>query len=140
MATIRPALPNNAGQITGIRVRTWQATYRGDLPDAFLDSLDASRREEMWRHAIDHGSPVTATFVAEDANGNANGDDTVRISGFCHAGPARDVVDQTVREIYALYVDPTTQDHGVGTALMGATTVWMRSTGYEREGDARCCG
>jgi len=49
MVTIRPALPNDAGQIAGIQVRTWQATYRGDLPDAFLDSLDASRREEMCR-------------------------------------------------------------------------------------------
>ncbi len=112
---IRRVRLTDAPSIADIHVRTWQATYRGDLPDVSLDSLDASRREEMWRHAIDHGSPVAATFVAEDSNGN----DTVRISGFCHAGPGRDVVDQTAGEIYALYVDPTAQDYGVGAVLMG---------------------
>jgi hypothetical protein len=43
--TVRPARPDDALPVAGVHVRSWQAAYRGLLPDDYLDGL---RAEERW--------------------------------------------------------------------------------------------
>ena len=46
---IRPATSGDAPGIARVQVLTWQQTYRGILPDPFLDGLDVERSAESWR-------------------------------------------------------------------------------------------
>ena len=54
---IRPALPSDARAIADLHVRSWQSTYRGIVPDAYLDALSIDERETLLRESIPRGSP-----------------------------------------------------------------------------------
>jgi hypothetical protein len=41
MITLRPATVADAAAISHIHVESWRTTYRGVVPDAFLDALSA---------------------------------------------------------------------------------------------------
>jgi hypothetical protein len=47
-ATIRPATAEDAAGIAAVHVRSWQVAYRGQLPDALLDSLSVDQRTRWW--------------------------------------------------------------------------------------------
>jgi hypothetical protein len=40
---VRPATPDDADAIASVHVRSWQAAYRGIVPDAMLDALSIQR-------------------------------------------------------------------------------------------------
>src|SRR5579884_4130927 len=50
--SIRPARPEDAGQIARLDVETWRTTYPGMLADAYLAGLSAGRREPGWAAVI----------------------------------------------------------------------------------------
>ena len=84
--------------------------YRGQIPDAILDSIDASSRAVFWHEAL---SAPHNIFVAELGSTTA---------GFCSLIPSRDndADSSTVAEIAALYVRPQQWRHGFGHALCSA--------------------
>jgi RimJ/RimL family protein N-acetyltransferase len=104
---IRPAQITDAAAIGAIHVETWRAAYRGQVPDAVLDTLDANRSAAFWQKQIDAGASV---FVAEN--------DGVVI-GFCDLIPSRDkdANPKEVAEIAAIYVHPHHWRKGAGRAL-----------------------
>ena len=110
---VRTATTADALAVETVRIRGWQAAYRGIVSDAFLDGLviDAERRARMIT------SGQATTLVAED----------VGVLGMAVCGPARDGED--AMELYALYVDPGCWRTGVGTALLaaceGVTVLWV---------------
>ncbi|MCW2708664.1 MAG: acetyltransferase [Frankiales bacterium] len=110
---VRTATTADALAVETVRIRGWQAAYRGIVSDAFLDGLviDAERRARMIT------SGQATTLVAED----------VGVLGMAVCGPARDGEDAV--ELYALYVDPGCWRTGVGTALLaaceGVTVLWV---------------
>lgn len=110
---VRTATTADALAVETVRIRGWQAAYRGIVSDAFLDGLviDAERRARMIT------SGQATTLVAED----------VGVLGMAVCGPARDGEDAL--ELYALYVDPGCWRTGVGTALVaaceGVTVLWV---------------
>jgi len=56
---IRLATLSDVDEIARLHVKAWQSVYRGQMPDAYLDGLDSSKRTVMWSKAI----AVPATFV-----------------------------------------------------------------------------
>jgi L-amino acid N-acyltransferase YncA len=90
---MRQGHTGDAEQIALVHIRTWQTAYRGQLPSAFLDSLDSDlpRRSGMWAAHISKDPPL---LVAE-----VDG----RVVGFVSYGPSRDddAGDQ-VAELYAI--------------------------------------
>ncbi len=104
---IRPATPSDAGTIARIHVATWQAAYRGLIPDPVLDALDVESRVAFWERLL---SVTHDTFVAESGSG---------IIGFCSLIPSRDG-DAAVAEIAALYVAPAHWRQGAGRTLCSA--------------------
>src|ERR1700694_1830010 len=52
---IRQARPEDARAIARVHIKSWQQAYRGQLPDSFLEALDASfeRRTTLWAEQID---------------------------------------------------------------------------------------
>lgn len=120
---VRDATPDDARAVAEVHVRTWQAAYRGLVPDDYLDRLSVERRETGWRDTLSAELPEVFTLVAE-----ADG----RVVGFAGGGPSRDEdVDDTTGELYAIYALPEWWGTEVGAALLEDAITRLR-TGYAR--------
>jgi hypothetical protein len=53
-ATVRPAVAKDADAIARLHILTWQAAYRAQIPDSYLDGLsdEIPVRAEFWRNHI----------------------------------------------------------------------------------------
>ncbi len=120
---VRRAVPADAPAIADIHVRSWQAAYRGLMPDDLLDGLSVADREARWTEAIAGRGGEGAVFVAEQDG---------RLTGFCGASePSRDDdAAPDVAEIGAIYVDPELFRAGAGQALMDAALAHLESAGW----------
>jgi len=114
---LRSAERRDARAIAGVHVRSWRAGYRGIIADDVLDSLSLRERERSWQGWLSNGR--SATIVAQSQG---------RLVGFATIswpeGPRA-----SVREIAALYVEPTMMRRGVGSALLSAAIEAARSDG-----------
>ena len=122
--TIREAAPADAQEVATIHVRTWQHAYRGQLPDALLDSLSVERRA-AWRTQHLSNLPAKAhSLVAVDGES---------ILGFCDVGTSREAgATEQDGELYAIYVAPDAMGKGVGSALMSEALDALRAEGFTR--------
>ena len=109
--TIRKATPDDAGDIAGVHVRSWQEAYAGIVPEAHLRSLDPGRYAERWRAMLEAGpADHVVTHVALSDG---------RVVGFVSYGPSRDEdARRGEREIYSIYLDPGTWGRGVARDLL----------------------
>lgn len=104
---LRDARPEDAAEVAGVHVRSWQAAYRGLLPDEYLDGLRPEDRAGRYTFHL-AGPDHPATVLALDEG---------RIRGFATTGPARGD-GETAGAIYALYVDPDAWRRGIGRLLI----------------------
>src|SRR5262245_35529915 len=120
---IRQAAPGDARRIAEIHVAGWRAAYRGQMPDALLDSLSVEERASRWREAIEAPpNPGVRTFVIEQ--------DGV-ITGFASTGPDRGPdPGADLAELYAIYLDPSSWGSGQGRALLAAALDDLRDRGF----------
>jgi GNAT superfamily N-acetyltransferase len=122
---IRRALADDALGVATVHVRSWQAAYRGLMPDVYLDELDVERRRAGWERTIAETEwPRSGTLVATEANGN--------VVGFANIGPARDGDGDplVIGELAAIYLLPEAWGSGVGRRLMLAAVNVLRDAGY----------
>lgn len=119
---VRRARLRDAPGIAVVHVATWQSTYAGILPPAYLAGLSVPRLAQFYGRAIAAGAGV---FVAaEDA---ADGETGVR--GFATAGRARSPLADG--EVETLYVLDDWRDQGLGRRLLTATGGWLHARGCE---------
>lgn len=117
---LRPAEPNDAMDVARVHVRSWQAGYRGLLPDAYLDGLRPEDRAARYNFASENvRDPVTIVAV-----------DDGMIRGFATTSPARDLDVPEDGELCALYVDPEWWARGMGKALIAAARQRLSETGF----------
>ena len=123
-ARIRAATPEDARPVAEVHVTSWRHTYRGLVPDDYLDRLSVDDRESMWLGAFADPDPKSGALVAE--NGGL-------VVGFASFGPSRDegVADGT-GEVPAVYVEPSSLGTGVGRELFEGVTRSLRDAGYTR--------
>jgi ribosomal protein S18 acetylase RimI-like enzyme len=106
-------------EVARVHVRSWQAGYRGLLPDAYLDGLraeDRAARYTFGRPAAD--GPATIVAVLDK-----------QIRGFATVGRAADSPPQT-GELLALYVDPSCWRIGVGRRLISEARRSLTERGF----------
>ncbi|MBC8069639.1 MAG: GNAT family N-acetyltransferase [Deltaproteobacteria bacterium] len=109
---IRTATASDADEIARLHVKTWQAAYRGHMPDAHLGGLDPSKRAAMWSKAIQQADTVVLVAGAGEA-----------LVGVCSLLASRDTdAAPHVGEIAAIYVDPSLWRSGIGRSLVDAAT------------------
>lgn len=119
MVTVRPARPDDAPSVAGVHVRSWQAAYRGLLPDGYLDGLRPEER--MARYNLGSADPdAPRTVVAVDAG---------VLSGFASTGPCGEGAPG-VGELHALYVDPPWWGAGIGRTLIEEARSRMGQQGF----------
>jgi len=107
---IRPSRQTDAGGIARVYVQTWQDTYRGILPDGYLDAMTVPGFARSFFQDLQNSRVIS--FVAEKKENE--------IVGFVTGG------DESQRdwiysgEIYTLYVLKDCQRQGVGLKLVSA--------------------
>lgn len=120
-ATIHYAQLGDADPIGAIQVRAWQATYRGVMPDAYLDELNADDRAAYWRRQVLALLPGQRLKVIVD--------DGI-VVGFAAAGPETDGRAAGIGELYAINLDPQVWGRGLGRALLRDMTAELVTLGY----------
>jgi GNAT superfamily N-acetyltransferase len=108
--------------IATVAVLGWRATYRGLMPDDFLDGLSIDAREAAWGEMLERDTDGgTPTWVAERGG---------RTVGFVSSGPPRDAdMALPTAEVYALYVLPEHWRTGVGRRLLAIAVEHWRALG-----------
>lgn len=106
--------------VARVHVRSWQAGYRGLLPDAYLDGLRAEERAQRYRFESDNVREPATVVAIEDG----------MICGFVTTAPARDSDTPAHGEVFALYVDPEWWGRGFGAALIFAAQTRLVDAGF----------
>lgn len=119
MTTIRQATVEDAAAIGRVAVRAWQAAYRGQMPDGYLDGLRAEDRAEGWARGLARDRSGDPVLVAEDDGA---------VVGFAAVGPAEEPAG--FGQLYAINVDPDHWGSGVGWALLAAAQAALARLGY----------
>jgi GNAT superfamily N-acetyltransferase len=135
---LRPAEPDDAMAVARVHVRSWQAAYRGLLPDDYLDQLRPEDRAGRYDFAtLDPQKPdrqKPQTIVAAEEG---------RILGFATTAPSRDPDLTDHGELFALYVDPEHWGRRIGVGLVQAARARLFELGFRHavlwvmEGNAR---
>jgi ribosomal protein S18 acetylase RimI-like enzyme len=127
---IREATVEDAQAIATIHVDSWQAAYRGILPEAYLANLAVTQRREAWRKSIIAGRPrVLVAHAGAHADADAHADET--LLGWVAFGDSRDGdKDHRWAEVETLYIAPAFWRKGVGKRLIDAARHALQSAGY----------
>ena len=122
MFLIRRADIHDAAGIGRVHAESWRATYRGIVPDEYLDAIDVAEWSERQRRRLAEAPDGVASLVAE-----AEG----RIVGWAVGGPNRESEPELAGELYAIYLLPGHQRRGTGLKLTAATVRCLMDGGME---------
>lgn len=119
---IRVASPSDAEAIASLHLASWQAAYRGIVPDGFLTGITFDNRVTRWQRALSPAeSPPTETILAVDLE---------KVQGVCSFGPRRRPESTGIGEVYALHVEPTSRRRGIGKLLLDDTLRRLAIRGF----------
>jgi GNAT superfamily N-acetyltransferase len=118
---IRKATSGDVFDIAETHVLSWRNTYKGMVPDDYLEGLSIPVLAERWAERL--FSSVGATFVAEQHD---------RVVGFADFGPCRDNDKDPHRagELYAIYLRPEAKGAGAGRLLFAQGQEWLGKRGF----------
>jgi GNAT superfamily N-acetyltransferase len=121
-----PDAPEDIVSIAEIRIRSWQAAYRGIVPQEFLDALRPA--DEVARRLRNPRPPASQHNFLAERDGRA--------VGWAAIGPYREDGDvpspgPRAGEVYAIYVHPDEWGGGVGRALMERMLAELHATGHD---------
>jgi GNAT superfamily N-acetyltransferase len=118
---IRRAEPDDAMPVAWVHVRSWQAAYRGLLPDDYLNAILPEERAQYYDFAsVDPAKPRTIVALEDGV-----------VLGFASTAPSRDADLPGFGELVALYVDPAHWGRGMGVALVAAAREQLVAMGFK---------
>ncbi len=124
-AMIRRADAEDAAAVARLHARSWQATYRGLIPDEIIDRVvgGESTRAERLRELFADTDNERRGWVATCLNA---------VVGMAISCPSHDpdASDRT-GEIEAIYLDPDFTGMGIGRSLFQHATNDLREQGFE---------
>jgi len=113
-------MPTDAPAIAEVRVNAWRATYRGMIPDSYLDAMKVEDSAALWDKVLSAAPNTTSTFVAE-----ADG----RVVGFASGMLKPEAKLGFDAELTGIYVVRDAQGAGIGKRLVAAVAAAQRSHG-----------
>lgn len=122
MVLIRRADVGDAAGIGKVHAESWQTTYRGIVPDTFLDTIDADEWSERQRRNLAEAPEDVVSFVAEVEG---------QIVGWAVGGPNREPKLHHAGELYAIYLLSGHQRKGIGLELTVATARSLADAGMD---------
>jgi GNAT superfamily N-acetyltransferase len=115
--SVRPARPADVAAIVEVARRAWTKGFEGVVPpDVMPDAEEMAA--QIGRYLTQSGEPVTVAVAELDR----------QLRGYVTFGPARDA--ETVGEVYALYVDPSSWRRGAGRALVDHALGRLAESGF----------
>ena len=114
---IRRANATDASAIAKVRIDSWRTTYRGLIPDAYLDAMQVEASTALWDRVLTAGPNTTCVFIAEHEA------DVVGFSCGTLLEPAKLGFDS---ELAAVYLRREFQRAGLGRRLVGAVAEALR--------------
>jgi GNAT superfamily N-acetyltransferase len=123
MSEIRKATSGDAAGIATVHVASWKETYRGMVPNEFLNNLSIQRRTAQWENSLsDPAHTYHRTFVAVMDG---------QIVGFANYGYGIETASDFRGELFALYLLKSAQGRGIGGGLIRAAVDALREMGVE---------
>lgn len=104
----------DAPALAALHLASWRATYRGMMPDAFLDGEAATQRLAAWREHL-AGPPRAGTRVRLAFAGDA-------LTGFVCT--SLDIDPRWGPRVDHLHVAPDWQGRGLGRRLLAEAMTW----------------
>jgi GNAT superfamily N-acetyltransferase len=117
---VRRATAGDAPAIARVRVDSWRTTYRGMIPDAYLDGMQIEASTAIWDRVLTAGPNTTSVFVAE-----ASAD----VVGFACGTMLKEPKHGFDAELAAVYLRREFQRAGLGHRLVGAIVDAQRGFG-----------
>jgi ribosomal protein S18 acetylase RimI-like enzyme len=119
MVRVRRATAADAPAMGRVHVRAWQATYRGHMPDDYLDGLRPEDRAAFWDGALRRDDRRGTVLVVERDG---------EVVGFAAVGPSPD--PEGAGELFAINVDPAHWGTGAGRVLLEAAQEELARLGF----------
>jgi ribosomal protein S18 acetylase RimI-like enzyme len=105
---IRKAKLDDATGIAKVHVDSWRTTYKGIIPDDFLNNLSYEQRTELWKGNITKEDNYVV--VAENNEG--------QIVGFADAWKRENNVLKSSSDLTSIYLLKEYQGQGIGKKLL----------------------
>lgn len=109
---LRRAVISDAEAIAAVRIEGWQTSYRGMIPDSYLDTMSLEENVEQWRtilQALPTNEQNLRVYVA------VSGDEII---GFISMVKLSEPKLGRDGEINAIYIRPQWQRCGIGKRMM----------------------
>jgi GNAT superfamily N-acetyltransferase len=111
----REAQYHDAEAIAQLHANSWRQTYRGMMPDAFLDGDVVADRLQLWHDRLAHDRPNQFVCLVKDG---------ANLVGFiCAIGNEDPVWGSYIEN---MHVAQAYKRQGIGTELMQAAAVWLK--------------
>ena len=111
--TIRAAVVEDAAAIAAVRVESWRTTYRGVIPDAYLDGMRVEDSAALWARIL--ATPRGDRRIVHVAETEAG------VLGFVAAMKLQEAKFGFHAELTGIYLKPEAQRFGIGRLLMAET-------------------
>ena len=118
---VRAARPQDAHAVARVRTISWQATYRGTVPQSYLDALTPAESEERWCALAAGEMPGNELLVCEVDGA---------VVGFAAYGAARPPAFGYSGELFATYYLPEAMGKGYGTATVAKVVEGLNRLGH----------
>jgi len=115
--TLRRATVDDAEAIAKTRVDGWRASYRGLVPDAYLESMEVQASRALWEKVLSVDAPTAIVVVA------AHEADVI---GFAAGNMLAEPKQGLEAELTGIYVRREFQRAGIGHRLLGAVVAALR--------------
>lgn len=119
---IRKARLKDAEGIARVHVDSWRTTYKGIIPDNYLNGLSYAQRTELWKNNI--GKKGNYVLVAENTEG--------QIIGFTDAWKRDDNDEEDSIDLTSIYLLENYQGIGVGKQLLKTLFEHFNQEGYDK--------
>ena len=116
--TIRRATPDDAEAIARVRIEGWRRSYKGLVPQAYLDAMSVSASLPLWQRVLAAPGDIASVFVAAGTGG---------VVGFAAGNRLDEPKLGFDAELTAIYLAHEVQRRGLGRRLV-ATVAAERAT------------
>jgi GNAT superfamily N-acetyltransferase len=113
-AILVPGSARDADAVGLLQAESWRASYRGIMPDGFLDSSAIEHRQSAWRQRLSIDTNRRWLLKAHDQNGELVGFACVELDAEPEWGALLD----------NLHVRPDRKGKGIGRRLFDAAREW----------------
>ncbi|MFJ3388977.1 MULTISPECIES: GNAT family N-acetyltransferase [unclassified Lysinibacillus] len=119
---IRQANIEDAQGIGKVHVDSWRTTYKGILPDDFLNNLSYEQRTMLWKKNI--SDATSYVLVAENEQDE--------IIGFATGGTRKTNSVPNATDLTSIYLLEEYHGKGIGKQLLKEIFTYFKQQGYEK--------